>query len=465
MYYFLVVLSSILLGVLILFVLKPFFNMALHTVALLDIMLDEETDEDEKQSVMIKRLLLVLKSLFIFMTVLGLSICISIFPVYLYVKSQPLDFGPIDTSSWIFILCLFGGLIPLFFQGKIFKKPESDYSDWSKLLHHLVLDNTTLGKLLFRIAQKRHGKKKQVLEVKALIVTGLARSGTTALTLKLADIDSFLSLTYAHMPFLMSPMIGKQINASNQSDLKERHHGDKVQFGLQSAEALEEYFFKTILNSGFVSEDTLIPHSVEEDDLQSYTAYQNIVRSPNPKALYLAKNNNFILRFEALMEGMQNLYCVIMFRRPIDHAYSLLEQHHKLGALQEKEPFALDYMRWLGHYEFGKDHRPFSLSSEYLSSAYDQGNINYWLERWVDYYSTILKKDLSKRLILVDHATLCSSPDTVLGRVEQLVGISLDFKSQSAFESYPKESKEIDKVLLERAQSIYSELISRERQN
>ena len=46
-------------------------------------------------------------------------------------------------------------------------------------------------------------------------------------------------------------------------------------------------------------------------------------------------------------------------------------------------------MNYLGHNEFGIDHKPWNTPKYY----FDKTKLNYWLEQWFLFYSNILKKN------------------------------------------------------------------------
>ena len=48
-----------------------------------------------------------------------------------------------------------------------------------------------------------------------------------------------------------------------------------------------------------------------------------------------------------------------MVREPISHSISLLNQHLNFLEIQKKDPFVLEYMNSLGHFEFGLNTKPF----------------------------------------------------------------------------------------------------------
>ena len=116
------------------------------------------------------------------------------------------------------------------------------------------------------------------------------------------------------------------------------------------------------LRRGRVSQrDRLQPHAPGEELVDKYVRYVNAVLSAHDPRLdrYLSKNNNNILRLGIIHRAFPNALILIPFRAPLQHAHSLLRQHLRFSELQAKREFVLSYMTWLGHHEFGLDHRPF----------------------------------------------------------------------------------------------------------
>ena len=72
----------------------------------------------------------------------------------------------------------------------------------------------------------------------------------------------------------------------------------------------------------------------------------------------------------------------------MQQAYSLLNQHFNFSQLQKKDDFVRRYMNYLGHNEFGVNHKPWN-NPIYFK---DLNNINYWLEQWYLFYKYIYDK-------------------------------------------------------------------------
>ena len=65
----------------------------------------------------------------------------------------------------------------------------------------------------------------------------------------------------------------------------------------------------------------------------------------------------------------------------------MLNQHLNFIEKQQKDKFILSYMNYLGHFEFGLNHKPWIEKSTFT----DLKNLNYWLEQWYLGYDFIMK--------------------------------------------------------------------------
>ena len=103
MYYFIVALSSFLFGIGILTLKKPFFNLAIYSVGLLDIMIDTGLDDEVKQDALIKRLGKLLLSLLVFVLGIFWLIALFIVPIYIFSIYTNSSWDSLEMESWAFI--------------------------------------------------------------------------------------------------------------------------------------------------------------------------------------------------------------------------------------------------------------------------------------------------------------------------------------------------------------------------
>ena len=241
----------------------------------------------------------------------------------------------------------------------------SSHSALDQLLHRMLLNHPHVHMRLMRreIQGWRRGGGTPLPAF--LWVTGLARAGTTSVLERLVATGAFHSLNYANMPLVLAPGLWKRFHNPGTGELQERSHGDGILVGLDSAEALEEVFFQAMTGRSYVTDTALEAHDVSPDLHGTYLDYQGIAlaSSARPDAMYVAKNNNALLRYPAMRRLNRDFHAVVLFRDPLTHAESLRAMHRKYVAMQADDPFVKEYMDWLAHHEFGLGHKPFRFAS------------------------------------------------------------------------------------------------------
>jgi hypothetical protein len=456
-YYIIILISTIIFCVcIVLFLKKPFYNLATAATSQLDIILNTSKDEEEKDALIIKNLVNVMEYLLTTIILLIIISLISLLPLFFYFFIADVNYDHVETSSIYFYGSMIIGSFSLF----LFKS-KSNYSYWSRLLHSLILDNYNIGRILFQKEFQKVNKRHLLVSKEPfVIVSGLARAGTTALTNLLYDNDFFHSINYSNVPFLLAPNYWSKIYSPKKSVKKERAHGDKVLFSERSIEALEEYFFKVFLNDQYIKENFLLKHEVPQNIIDKYINYQRYFQK-KPNTTYLAKNNNFLLRYESFLKNDVNFKLILICRNPIDHSRSLLNQHERFVEMQKSDGFVLKYMDWLGHHEFGLNQKYFRFKKG-LDTSYTKTNLNYWLSIWINYYSYVLDIIDSSRLILVNYECFLKNPLETKMKIFKYLGKKCDQNQIPIFEPNRKPSlreNEVDNMLFVEATRIYEELI------
>jgi hypothetical protein len=246
-----------------------------------------------------------------------------------------------------------------------------NYSYIQKFLHDLVLSKKFINKSLFEFEKIFFLKRENFQINDHIFITSLPRSGTTSILNYIHSSEQFASLTYRNMPFILSPNISKLLNKKNILK-KERLHGDGILYDLDSPEAFDEVFFR--------NDDNFI-----KNELLNYL--QLVLLSKN-KSRYLSKNNLNYKRIDLINSILPNSIFLIPIRDPLQHCYSLLIQHLKFIEFEKKDDFIRRYKNYLGHKEFGIDHKPWNIPKKYTNSE----DINYWLEQWLSFYNTLYDK-------------------------------------------------------------------------
>ena len=243
-----------------------------------------------------------------------------------------------------------------------------NYSRIQKILHDIVLYKKFINKSLFEIEKIIHLKKKDITNESHIFITGLPRSGTTSLLNFLFKSCEYVSLTYQNMPFVLSPFFSKIFNKKKFQE-KERLHSDGLTINLNSPEALDEIFFNN--NEEFIKRE-----------LANYIL---LILDCEKKGKYLSKNNLNYKRVDLIRSILPNSIFLIPIREPLQQAYSLLKQHLNFIKLQKSDDFIRRYMNYLGHNEFGLNHKPWNDPINFT----DLNDINYWLEQWYLLYQNI----------------------------------------------------------------------------
>jgi len=355
---------------------------------------------------------------------------------------------------------LAGAALPILVYLLIPKQCRSDeYPPSKQLFYYMTLGVPALGNFCFKCERLAFPHLQRPSQT--LIVTGLARAGTTALLRLLNQHSNTWSFTYRHMPFLLSSRLWVRLNRTN-AVARERSHQDGILVGLDSPEAFDEYFWRVILQERYYGDQDLSAHEITEKEICRYEMH--VAAHLKPEQVYLSKNNNFLLRAKSVLAQRDDYFLVIVFREPLDHIDSLYRQHHLQKNDQEERPFALDYMDMLGHHEFGQGRRDFRFDGDSFE-FHDPNDHNYWLERWIDYYRFALTID-HRAVQYVSNQTIAESPEAISNEI--FVAVHLDPeeiccdppKSQRDIEQ--PEHKQLCQKFVEQARAIYRELQQRE---
>ena len=449
--------SGIIFSALLIFFRKHFFKVLEATLALSNAVLYDE-EELVKQKRLLRTLKTMLLTLGVSIVIIGLICIATVLPIALYIKIKPIPFENLDFGSTGFIMFLsLGSVIPFVLKKR---KEDEDYSEASKLLHKLILNNYFLGKFLFSIDRRFKKNKNIKPKSKFLIVSGLARAGTTSLTEQIFKAGKFSSLDYSNMPLLLAPNLWEKLYKPKKTKLKERKHGDKVLFGLNTIEALEEYFFKVFLNDSFISDQYLNRHKISQEIHDNYLKYQTNIRK-NSDSMYLSKNNNLILRYQSLRKLNNDFGAIFLFRKPEEHAYSLLNQHLHFSKMQNENNFVLTYMNWLGHHEFGNNQKVFRLAEATPKIKFDKASLNYWLEVWLNYYYYLINIE-DQSFMLIEYADYLQYPKEVLKAIEKGLNTQFGFAQIKPFKN-PKDIdiSNCDADLLLKVNTVYENLKKR----
>ncbi len=316
----------------------------------------------------------------------------------------------------------------------------NSYSWLEQKLHKFALSSQFMREVTFDFESSNISSSSETED--HVFITGLARAGTTILLNALYKSNVFASLSYADMPFILAPNLWSKISLSKRdSALKERAHGDGIKVSKESPEAFEEVFWKTFAE--------------DNDELEEkFRVYVGNIVHKYKKGRYLSKNNQNIKRVELISSIFTKSKILIPFRDPIQHAYSLLTQHKKFIKESKNDKFISNYMKWIGHTEFGPNYIPIH---NHDLNFHNDLEINHWIEQWYLTYRDSFQSLKHKRNIyFISYEKLCSSKDYWF-QIQKLVNL------EKSYEFEFKESKKdiplnIDKELREKALSLYFDL-------
>jgi sulfotransferase family protein len=343
---------------------------------------------------------------------------------------------------------------------------DSDYSFLERLLHRLALHYRPIAEMSVDLDQMTvRGDPSEVVSQRHVFVSGLARAGTTVLMRRFHATGQYRSLTYRDMPFVLAPNLWRRLSRISRRDLErsERAHGDNLLVDADSPESLDEVFWRIFAGDEYLESDRLKPHAPGAELVEKYVRYVNAILSANDPRIdrYLSKNNNNILRLGTIHRAFPNALLLIPFRNPVQHAQSLLRQHLRFLELQAKHEFVLSYMTWLGHHEFGLDHRPFQFEGA-VPARYAPNTLDYWLHLWCETYSW-LERSKPEAALFVCYEDLCTQAQT-WRRLAELADVSGPSEVGEPLKLTDRPlAANFDRELGDRAAAIYGRLVAQAR--
>ena len=316
----------------------------------------------------------------------------------------------------------------------------NNYSWLQQKLHKFVLSTQFMRETTFEVETSFISNNKK--NENHVFIAGLARSGTTILLNALYESNIFSSLSYQDMPFVLAPNLWSKLQLNKKNvNLIERAHGDGIKFSAVSPEAFEEVFWMTF-------------DEKNKNTKRKFRKYLELINHKYRKRRYLSKNNQNIRRLELISSIFPDSIILIPFRNPIQQTYSLLFQHIRFIESSKKDKFISNYMKWIGHTEFGPNYIP--IHDKKLNFK-DDKDINHWLEQWYFTYKKCSKTLKNKKNIyFICYEDLCSSKE-YWTRILKLLNIeckyNFDFK-----EPLKKSPIDINCNIRKKVLSLYSEL-------
>ena len=344
---------------------------------------------------------------------------------------------------------------------------EFKYSASEKFVHGLALGLPWVTKVSFDLDQVFAKSAPVQPAGPPLFICGLARAGTTALMEAFFQTGHYRSLTYSDMPFVLMPSVWRHVTQAlrTKGEVRERAHGDGLTISYDSPEAFEEVFWRTFAGDQYIFQDRLVPHDADHSLVEKFKLYvDQILKSAadnGERWRYLSKNNNNILRLEAILSAFPQALILIPFRDPIQHSMSLIRQHRRFCYIHKRDRFVYRYMSWLGHFEFGLCHRPFRFEDgedEGIRMG-TPGEINYWLRLWISTHRYLLNRTPENSLFTC-YEEFCENSRSSLDKLFELAKLERRPEQREIVFKAPlfRTAPTMDSNLLEEARSIYDEM-------
>jgi hypothetical protein len=341
---------------------------------------------------------------------------------------------------------------------------KSRYNFIARFIHRLALQSKAVAEISFDIENVITKNKNSAFEDKHVFISGLARSGTTILMQYLYETGCFKSLTYRDMPFVLMPNTWKKIShRKTLTGYKERAHLDGIMIGHDSPEAFEEVFWRLFCGKDCILYNRLRLHAVDDETIEKFRRYiLNVLFSGDREnqTRYLSKNNNNVLRLQYLHKAFPKSQIIIPFRDPLQQSISLLDQHMHFFKIQAEDKFSLNYMNWLGHFEFGLNQKSFYLNDEDTFAQmqrYDKTDINFWLLNWKNYYQYVYEHH-TPNTIFFNYDKFCQNPSSELSALFVKLDINTPAISIKPFEPRVRSIDDFDQGIMEDCNWIYKQL-------
>ncbi|HEX5050316.1 MAG TPA: sulfotransferase [Planctomycetota bacterium] len=356
-------------------------------------------------------------------------------------------------------------------------EPTDSYGLLDRMLHRLAFATTWAQRGTADIEERLFRRELQRIDPgPPVLITALPRAGTTILLELLAGMSTFASHTYRDMPFVLSPMLWRGLSQRfrKQRAPRERAHGDGIQITLDSPEAFEEVVWRTFWPQHYET-DRIRPwrRCDEAEFLEFLTANMRKVvalraREKPTARRYVSKNNLNVARIPALFDALGDAVMLVPFREPLQHAWSLLQQHRRFGAMHEHDAFARRYMAYVGHFDFGANLKPVDFDGWLAGRDLQQAtSLGFWLDYWIATYRHVLSHATHDRLHLVCFESLGAAPD-LAPLAACIGGVDASELQQRRAILEPPRAREVDASGLagdrvEQANGIYEALRARAR--
>lgn len=351
---------------------------------------------------------------------------------------------------------------------------HSPYNGADRLFHSLAFAGPGVLKAASRLEDRLMPRLPAEPDGPPIFVTSLARGGTTALLNALSEVPAIATHTYRDMPFLTAPVLWDRLSGGRRRSVarRQRAHGDGLEIGLDSPEALEEVLWAMFWPGKFAGPAIELWRDEDADtEAEAFLArhMRKIIaarrrqpdRGERQSARYCSKNNANIARLGYLPLAFPGCRIVVPLRRPECHAASLLRQHRNFTRLQGEDDFVRRYMRDIGHFEFGLIHRPLAFPG-FDAARYELDSEDYWLHYWICAFREVLAS--GEDLLIVTQDELRRDPQASMAALCAAIGLDpggTDFTRHFRPGPDIAPTQGFDPALLAEARALYAELGAR----
>ncbi len=446
-----------------------------HANAGLSAMLDSALSDDEKEAAVRKAgLALVLGSWSILWR---LAVCLGAAAAPIYLAALPGLVVADDVFALMlrldYIVGVSVALILLVWLVKRSRKTTgsegtvstSSNTGADRFLHMLAFSGPGIQKFMIRMENLFFGKKAaQKTAQPPVLITSLARGGTTAVLNALNDLPDTVTLTYRDMPFVTAPLLWGKLSApmNRKVEKQKRAHGDGLSIDLDSPEAFDEVYWKLFWPGKYAGSkiDLWRAGDAKPEATGFFTALfrKMLILRKVQTGRYLSKNNANIARLDLLPEMFPDCAIVVPLRQPAAHANSLLRQHKNFVQQQTDDDFTRRYMRDIGHLEFGLLHQPIAFDG-FDPKAHDPDSPDYWLAYWIAGFKEVQRH--ADRCRFLPQDALREHPVPTMQALCEDLGIeagSIDFASYFRSEPDKTDRSVFDPALLAEADALYAAL-------
>ena len=265
-----------------------------------------------------------------------------------------------------------------------------------------------------------------------IFICGLARSGSTILLELIASHPAVTTHKYRDFPPVFTPYWWNQSlsDTPNRHDApEERAHGDGLMVTPDSPEAMEEplwmAFFKN-LHAPSQSHVLTPDHRNPRFDAFYLDHIRKLLLVRGGRR-YASKGNYNVARIEYLLDLFPDARFVIPIRDPLTHVGSLMKQHRLFCEIQDADPRARPYLKYVGHFEFGRDRHPINFANnddtQRVQDLWDRGEAaRAWARSWRQVYqhvADLLQRNAKLRdaALVVRYEDLCRQPSDTTGQI------------------------------------------------